>query len=107
MVIKKVLTEAGHAWTEVGRANHPVLFGSTLQATIEAALEALTGNVSALVARPDLVDRFLQILLKTASESPQAFGSEGLLKAFRIFISDVLASGTVPKGPAIIAALSD
>ena len=107
MVIKKVLTEAGHAWTEVGRANHPVLFGSTLQATIEAALEALTGNVSALVARPDHVDRFLQILLKTASESPQAFGSEGLLKAFRIFIADVLASGTVPKGPAIIAALSD
>ena len=101
-----MLTEAGHAWTDDGRANHPLLFGGTLQATIEAALEALTGNVSALVAKPDHVDRFLQILLKTASENPEEFGSQGLLKAFRIFIAEVLASGAVPKGPAIIAALS-
>lgn len=106
MIIKKVLAEAGNAWTVGGRANHPLLFGGTLQATIETALEALTGNVSGLVAKPDHVDRFLRILLKTAAESPEEFGSEGLLKAFRIFITDVLASGTVPKGPAIIAALS-
>lgn len=105
-VIKTVLGVAGNAWTAAGRADGPLLFGETLKAVLEIVIEALAGNVSALVTKPDLVDQFLQKLLKTASANPQKFGSEGLLKVFRIFVRDVLASGTVPKGSEIIAALS-
>jgi len=105
-VIKTVLGVAGNAWTAAGRADGPLLFGETLKAVLEIVIEALAGNVSALVTKPDLVDQFLQKLLKTASANPQKVGSEGLLKVFRIFVRDVLASGTVPKGSEIIAALS-
>ena len=105
-VIKTVLRVAGNAWTAGGREEHPLLFGETLQAVLGTVIEALAANVSALAAKPNLVDQFLQILLKAASANPEKFGSEGFLKVFRLLIRDVLASGTVPKNQDIIAALT-
>jgi hypothetical protein len=105
-VIKTVLGVAGETWTAAGRANSPLLFGETLQAALEMVIEALAGNVTAVTTKPNVVDQFLQNVLKTASDNPEKFGSEGLLKVFRILIRDVLAKGTVPKAPEIIAALS-
>jgi hypothetical protein len=105
-VIKTVLRVAGNAWTAGGREEHQLLFGETLQAVLGTVIEALVANVSALAAKPNLVDQFLQILLKAASANPEKFGSEGFLKVFRLLIWDVLASGTVPKNQDIIAALT-
>ena len=105
-VIKSVLGVAGETWTAAGRADSPLLFGETLQAALEMVIQALAGNVTAVTSKPIVVDQFLHNLLKTASDNPEKFGSEGLLKVFRILISDVLAKGTVPKDSEIIAALS-
>jgi hypothetical protein len=105
-VIKAVLGVAGETWTAAGRADSPLLFGETLQAALEMVIQALAGNVTAVTSKPIVVDQFLHNLLKTASDNPEKFGSEGLLKVFRILISDVLAKGTVPKDSEIIAALS-
>jgi hypothetical protein len=105
-VIKTVLGVAGDAWTAAGRADHPLLFGTTLQAVLEVTVASLAGDISALAAKPKIVDMFLVKLLKTAIENPEKFGSEGLLKVFRILIGDVLATGTIPKGAEIIAALT-
>jgi hypothetical protein len=105
-VIKAVLGVAGETWTAAGRADSPLLFGETLQAALEMVIQALAGNVTAVTSKPIVVDQFLHNLLKKASDNPEKFGSEGLLKVFRILISDVLAKGTVPKDSEIIAALS-
>jgi hypothetical protein len=105
-VIKAVLGVAGETWTAAGRADSPLLFGETLQAALEMVIQALAGNVTAVTSKPIVVDQFLHNILKTASDNPEKFGSEGLLKVFRILISDVLAKGTVPKDSEIIAALS-
>lgn len=105
-VIKTVLGVAGDTWTAAGRADHPLLFGETLQAALETVIEALAGNISALANQPDLVDLFFQDLLTKASANPEKFGSEGLLKVFRALIRNVLASGTLPKEKEIDDALS-
>jgi hypothetical protein len=105
-VIKAVLTVAGDTWTTSGRAENSLLFGATLQAALEVSIEALAGNVAELVANPKLVDQFLDKLLKTAAANPEKFGSAGLLHVFRILVWNVLATGKVPKGPEILAALT-
>jgi hypothetical protein len=106
MVIKSVLGTAGKTWTPAGRSDRPLLFGETLEKTLEAVIEALAGDVTAISNQPDLVDRFLKNLLTTATANPQKFGSEGLLKVFRAFIGNVLASGTLPTDQEIDQALS-
>ena len=105
-VIKSVLGVAGDTWTEAGRSNRPLLFGETLEAALKAVIESLAGNVTAIANKPDLVDQFLQKLLTKASANPEKFGSEGLLKVFRAFIGNVLASGTLPTDQEINEALS-
>ena len=97
---------AGDTWTEAGRSNRPLLFGETLEAALKAVIESLAGNVTAIANKPDLVDQFLQKLLTKASANPEKFGSEGLLKVFRAFIGNVLASGTLPTDQEIDEALS-
>ena len=69
-------------------------------------IAALAGNVSALAKQPDLVDQFLRKLLAKASANPEKFGSEGLLKVFRAFIGNVLASGALPTDQEIDEILS-
>ncbi len=105
-VIKSVLAAAGNTWTEAGRADHPLLFGETLKSALEIVIAALAGNISALANQPDLVDLFLQDLLTRASQNPEKFGSDGLLKVFRALIGNVLANGTLPQKKEIDDALS-
>ena len=105
-VIKSVLGVAGETWTAAGRVNHPLLFGETLEEALKAVIEGLAGNVTAIANNPDLVDQFLRKLLTKASANPEKFGSEGLLKVFRTFIGNVLASGTLPTDQEIDQALS-
>jgi hypothetical protein len=95
-VIKSVLEAAGKFWTKDGRADLPLLFGETLEAAVEVAIEALAGNVSALANQPDLVGQFLRMILDKASANPEKFGSDGLIKVFRAFIGNVLSRGTFP-----------
>lgn len=104
--IKSVLGVAGDTWTTAGRSDRPLLFGETLKAALESVIEALAGNVTAVTNQPDLVDQFLQNLLTKASTSPDKFGSEGILKVFRAFIGNVLASGTLPTDQEIDETLS-
>jgi hypothetical protein len=104
--IKTLLKVAGDTWTSAGRANCSLLFGGTLKSAIAMVIEALAGNVSALANQPDLIDLFLRDLLEKASESPEKFGSEGLLKVFRVSIANVLASGTLPDDDKIDEALA-
>jgi hypothetical protein len=77
-----------------------------LKAALEVTIEALAGNIAGLAAKPKIFDQFLAKLIKTASENLEKFGSAGLLQVFRLLIRDVLATGTLPKGPEIIAALA-
>jgi hypothetical protein len=105
-VIKSVLGVAGKTWTASGRSDRPLLFGETLEAALEAVIEALAGNVTAIADQPELVDQFLQKLLTKASENPEKIGSEGLLKVLRAFIGTVLASGALPSDQEIDEALS-
>ena len=95
-LIKAVLEVAGEAWTPDGRSDQPLLFGETLASALEALIEALAGNVTAVAAQSDLVDQFLNNLLEKASANPEKFGSEGLLKVFRALIGKVLTTGTLP-----------
>ena len=105
-VIKSVLGVAGNKWTAAGRADRPLLFGDTLKLVLDMAVGALAGNVSALVNQPNLIDQFLQNLLTKASENPERFGSDGLLKVFRASIGNVLANGALPTDQEIDTALS-
>lgn len=105
-VMKSVLEVAGDFWTQDGRKDFPLLFGETLEAALVVVVEALAGNVSALVNQPDLVNQFLRRLLKKVSEESDKFGSDGLLKVFRAFIGTVLAKGTLPTDNEIDDALS-
>ncbi|MDD1742515.1 MAG: hypothetical protein LUQ47_04195, partial [Methanotrichaceae archaeon] len=93
-VIKGVLGVAGETWA--GRSDRPLLFGETLGSTLEAVIEALAGNVTAIVKKPDLVEQFLRKLLTKASANPEKFGSDGLIKLFQGFVRRVLANGTLP-----------
>ncbi len=105
-LMKTVLGVAGNTWTAAGRTDRPLLFGSTLKAALEMVFEALAGNVTAVTDQPDLVDQFLKNLLSKASANPAKFGSAGLLRVFRAFIGNVLASGTLPTDKKIDEALS-
>jgi hypothetical protein len=105
-VIKSVLGVAGDTWTAAGRSDRPLLFGETLEVVLETMIDALAGNVTAIANKPELVNQFLQKLLTKASSNPEEFGSEGLLKVFRAFIGNVLASGTLPADQEIDQALA-
>jgi hypothetical protein len=95
-VIRSVLEVAGDTWTAAGRSDNPLLFGETLEAVVESVIEALAGNVTAVVNQPDLVDRFLRKMLDQAFANPEKFGSEGVLIVFRAFIGNVLSKGILP-----------
>ena len=98
MVMTSVLKVAGETWTLTGRSApaRPLLFGDTLEAALTAAIEALAGNVAAVVGQPDLVDQFLRVLMAKAAANPEKFGSAGLLNVFRAGIGKVMAEGTLP-----------
>lgn len=104
--IKAVLEVAGDTWTEEARSDHPLLYGETLELAIEALIEALAANVTAITAQPDLIEQFLRKLLDKASENPEKFGSQGLLKVFRAFIGNVVANGALPSDKEIEKVLS-
>ena len=105
--IKAVLKVAGDTWTKDARSDHPLLYGETLTAAIEALIEALAANVTAITAQPELIEQFLRKLLDKASENPEKFGSQALLKVFRAFIGNVLANGSLPTDQDIEKALSN
>ena len=104
-LIKAVLEVAGKTWTQDGRSDQPLLFGETLASALEALVEALAGNVTAVAVQPDLVDQFLNNLLEKASANPEKFGSQALLKIFQPFIGNVLANGSLPTDQDIEKAL--
>jgi hypothetical protein len=100
-VLRAILATAADVWSQNGRSGKPLLFGQTLAGVLEAALEALGGNITALVNEQDLIEQFLKVLLKKASENPAKFGSQAFLNIFETFITAVLATGVLPTGQEI------
>ncbi len=105
--IKAVLKVAGDTWTKDARSDHPLLYGETLTSAIEALIEALAANVTAITAQPELIEQFLRKLLDKASEDPEKFGSQALLNVFQAFIGNVLANGSLPTDQDIEKVLSN
>ena len=104
-VMKSILAVATSSWTAVGRSDRSVLFGATLEAAMEAALDALAGPVSGLAQNTDVLGEFVQRLLDAVAADPDKFGSEGFLKVLRALINEVFASGALPTLQAIDNAL--
>jgi len=95
-VIGSVLKVAGKAWTTKGRSDHPLLFGETLKVALIAVIEAMGGNISGLYDQRDIVDRFINDLILKASENPEKFGSDSIVKVIQALIGSVLAEGVLP-----------
>jgi hypothetical protein len=95
-VMKSILTVATGAWTAAGRSGRPVLFGATLEAAMEAALDALAGPVTGLAQNTAVLGEFVQQILDAVAADPEKFGSEGFLKVLRALINEVFASGALP-----------
>jgi hypothetical protein len=104
-VIQSVLKVAGKTWTQNGRAGQSVLFGKTLENVLEASIEALAGNVTALIKEVNLVDLFLERLKDRSVAAPEKFGSDAIQNVFRGLIGNVLANGTLPTDEEIEAIL--
>lgn len=104
-VIRSVLKAAGEIWTQQGRAGQSVLFGKTLEKVLEASIEALAGNIAALVDQPGMVDGFLERLKDKSVAAPEKFGSDTMQDVFRGLIGNVLANGTLPTDGEIEAIL--
>lgn len=105
-VIKSVLQAASEAWGADGRADRPLLFGETLARAVEAAIEALAGNIAALAQAPEILDQFLADLLERAAQAPEKYGSQALLNVIRGFIGSVFATGNLPSDQDIEQALA-
>lgn len=95
-VIGSVLTVAGNAWTNQGRSDKPLLFGETLQTALTEVLGAMGGNISGLYKQPNIVDQFFNNLMSKASENPEKFGSDSIVKVVQALMSRVLAEGCLP-----------
>lgn len=104
-VIKSVLDVAGRSWSNSGRSDRPLLFGETLEAALKAVIEALSGDITAIVNQPNLVDGLMQKIMSKAATNPEKIGSEGVLKVLNTFIGKVLASGSLPTDQEIEVAL--
>jgi len=105
-VVSSVLKVAGETWSAAGRKKESLLFGETLEAIVESSVDALTGNVTAIVQNRNLVGEFLRMLVEDAAGNPSKYGSEGLLNLFGLSIGKVMASGTLPTGDEINQALA-
>ncbi len=105
-VIGSVLNVAGNAWTDGGRSDRPLLFGETLKAGLTAVIDAMGGNIAGLYNKPDIVDRFFNDLISKASENPEKFGSDSIVKIIQAFIGNVLADGALPTNDEINKILS-
>lgn len=105
-VIESVLSVAGGAWTTEGRSDRPLLFGETLKTALTTVIDAMGGNISGLCNQPDIVERFFKDLISKASENPERFGSDSIVKISRAFIGRVLADGTLPSDDEINHILS-
>jgi hypothetical protein len=105
-VIGSVLKVAGNAWTTGGRSDNPLLFGETLKTALTAVIDAMGGNISGLHNQPDIVDKFFKDLLLRASQKPEKFGSDSIVKVIQALISSVLANGSLPTNEEIDNILS-
>lgn len=95
-VIRSVLKVASKAWTTKGRSNCPLLFGETLKISLTAVLDALGGNISGLHNQSDIVDQFFNDLISKASQQPEKFGSDSIIKIIQALIGSVFATGALP-----------
>ncbi|WP_262690015.1 hypothetical protein [Kordiimonas aestuarii] len=104
--IKSILTVAGEAWSDGGRAGSPRLFGNTLRDAIIEVVHGLGGNVSAAAGNPDLVKNFIKDINDRTQADPQTFGADTVKKLIRLLLGKVLATGTLPTDSDISAALA-
>ena len=95
-VIKQVLAAAADTWGAAGRNGQALLFGETLAAALVTAIDALAGNVSALVANPGILEELLIQILDDAATNPDEYGSDGLLRVLRAALPHIMAAGTLP-----------
>lgn len=105
-VIGSVLKVAGNAWTTEGRSNHSLLFGETLEAVLMAVIDAMGGDISGLYNQPDIVGRFLDVLISKASDNPDKFGSDSIVRIFQVLVGSILSDGALPTDDEIDAMLS-
>lgn len=95
-VIGSILKVAGNAWTDGGRSDRPLLFGETLKTAITTVIDAMGGNISGLHDQPDIVDKFFKDLLLRASQNPEKFGSDSIVRIIQSLIGGVLVKGVLP-----------
>ena len=105
-VIGSILNVASDAWNSEKRSGKSLLFGKTLQAVLIEVIEAMGGNLAGLYKQPDIVGRFFKDLISRASDTPEKFGSDSILKIVQSLISSVLAEGVLPANDKIDKILS-
>ncbi len=97
---------ASDAWNSESRSGKSLLFGETLKAVLIEVIEAMGGNIAGLNKQPDIVDLFVKDLISRSSDTPEKFGSEGVLKIVQSLISSVFAEGVLPTNDQIDEILS-
>ncbi|WP_321491919.1 hypothetical protein [uncultured Desulfobacter sp.] len=105
-LLSSILRVAGETWTSGGRVEGILLFGETLKLALKEALNALAGNVDAVLKKPELMEAFINQVLAAAKAHPEKMGSQGVLTVFKAFIGTVLGKGDLPGQEKIIDSLS-